>query len=558
MKFKIDNNEVYFLFQPKFKNGNKISIEALMRVNGYTNIEEFINTIDCKKLDLFVIDCISKILQDNYNQYVSINVTTCSLECSHFINTCILLFKNKKIILEMTEQCSTSDFKKLNSNIKKLNKNNIYVFIDDIGKCFNQTTLLHKVKFNGIKIDREYIKDIHVNFEQYKYLVALKTQLALLGYNNIIYEGVENKTQEELLSLFNENLTVQGYLYSKPITLDQIKEMPDTMATYNFDMINHDYKDNIEQIAYNIITNNNAELQLCLLDPTSSIFSSNIPTMIKNIRNIIYKTPTYIENALLLMINNSDKLFVIRDEQGMVIYENLKHKDFIGISLLQKNPIDLIENIPDYKKCLDNDNILIKSHQCFMIKDEIFNDKLYITCRQKITHNNKAFILTTVNSHENSIVYQKDTLTNCYTRDLIKNIKTLDHLHKKLIIAYIDLDGFKLINDIYGHALGDTCLKEFISILRAHLKSDDMNDIIVRIGGDEFIILFNTNDLKVIDQKMSYINKKVIEHFKNKGIILSFSYGLAIHNSIDINETIVNADKNMYLNKYKNRKIEKI
>ncbi|MGL4380933.1 MAG: GGDEF domain-containing protein [Vibrio sp.] len=548
MTFHIDGYEVYFVFQPKFKNGKKTSIEALMRVDGFANIEEFIKARNHKELDLFVIASISELLENNYDGWVSINITSCSLECEFFINECIAKLKNKKIILEMTEQYSISSLKTLNNNIRKLNDNNIYVFIDDIGKNFNQTSLLHKVKFNGVKIDKAFIKEIDVNFYHYKYLVALKTKLTAIGYENIIYEGVENSTQEKLISLFNDNPIIQGFFYSKPLMLNHVKTIPDSDEKYCFESVD---TTNIEKIAYDLIVNNdnNINLELYKADLTSSIFSNDLTTLIKNIRDIIYKSTTHIENSLLMMMENSNKLFIIRNEQGVVIYENVKHKETIGFSLYQKSPNEIVKLIPDYKKCLDDDKILTRSDQDFMIQDEIFNGNSYITCRQRIKHNNNTFIMTTINSQENSLIYSKDKLTDCYTRDLFSNHIELEKSYQNCVIAYIDLNGFKAINDINGHLFGDNCLKEFISVLKFNLRNKGLNDLIVRMGGDEFVILFKTNNIHMINERMSHINQAVINHFSTKRINLSFSYGVAINESEDIKTTIEMADRNMYSNK---------
>jgi diguanylate cyclase (GGDEF)-like protein len=53
-------------------------------------------------------------------------------------------------------------------------------------------------------------------------------------------------------------------------------------------------------------------------------------------------------------------------------------------------------------------------------------------------------------------------------------------------LLLIDLDGFKLVNDVYGHAAGDTMLTEFGRILRASVRA---GDVTARIGGDEFVVL---------------------------------------------------------------------
>ncbi|GID95276.1 diguanylate cyclase domain-containing protein [Amorphoplanes digitatis] len=55
-----------------------------------------------------------------------------------------------------------------------------------------------------------------------------------------------------------------------------------------------------------------------------------------------------------------------------------------------------------------------------------------------------------------------------------------------IALLLIDLDGFKMVNDVYGHAAGDAILSEFARILRAAVRA---GDVAARLGGDEFVVL---------------------------------------------------------------------
>lgn len=74
-------------------------------------------------------------------------------------------------------------------------------------------------------------------------------------------------------------------------------------------------------------------------------------------------------------------------------------------------------------------------------------------------------------------------------RALFENLPTLfslaRHLHRSVVIAYIDLDNFKVINDQYGHQAGDIFLQQIAQRLTAKRGSDD---IVARLGGDEFLL----------------------------------------------------------------------
>ena len=91
-------------------------------------------------------------------------------------------------------------------------------------------------------------------------------------------------------------------------------------------------------------------------------------------------------------------------------------------------------------------------------------------------------------------VYQlatHDALTELYNRRHFTELaekelsRALRH-ERPLVLAILDLDHFKPINDRYGHIAGDAVLRQFSEILRAHVRADD---IAARIGGEEFAVL---------------------------------------------------------------------
>ena len=77
------------------------------------------------------------------------------------------------------------------------------------------------------------------------------------------------------------------------------------------------------------------------------------------------------------------------------------------------------------------------------------------------------------------------------------------------VLMMIDLDSFKLVNDIYGHAMGDKILIRFAEILKAVVRPID---IVGRLGGDEFIAFCqNVTDEIVIEKKSRFINKYIMD-----------------------------------------------
>jgi len=85
----------------------------------------------------------------------------------------------------------------------------------------------------------------------------------------------------------------------------------------------------------------------------------------------------------------------------------------------------------------------------------------------------------------------------------------LSHRSKfPLLLAFLDIDQFKPINDTFGHDEGDMVLKEVVKLFKATLREID---IICRMGGDEFLLIFPDNSLKDASQIKERLNKNLVK-----------------------------------------------
>lgn len=131
-----------------------------------------------------------------------------------------------------------------------------------------------------------------------------------------------------------------------------------------------------------------------------------------------------------------------------------------------------------------------------------------------------------------------------YMRKTIKNDSNLS-------ICFLDVDDLKVVNDVFGHIEGDKLLKTIGGLIRLHIREID---IIFRMGGDEFIIVFpdaNLKEAKIIWEKVLFEFDKLnnTNRFEYK---ISFSYGFTEYNNImktSLKNLIESADKEMYKNK---------
>ncbi len=148
-----------------------------------------------------------------------------------------------------------------------------------------------------------------------------------------------------------------------------------------------------------------------------------------------------------------------------------------------------------------------------------------------------------------------DALTGLYNRRGMFNllpaaIARAKRTQTSLALLYIDLDGFKQINDTHGHDAGDSVLRVIGTRLQENIRQ---TDTAVRLGGDEFtIVLENTKhgtpDVNMLAQKILEAIQQPIQ-LDSTTAVISASIGIAIHHADDIinaDQLISQADSAMY------------
>ncbi len=157
----------------------------------------------------------------------------------------------------------------------------------------------------------------------------------------------------------------------------------------------------------------------------------------------------------------------------------------------------------------------------------------------------------TRNQAEEKVRYQSfhDGLTGLYNRVYLeKEMERLD-TERQLPIGIImaDLNGLKLVNDAFGHTVGDEMLKQAAEILKNSCRRED---IIARWGGDEFVIFLpqtTERDAKAICQRID--EKCKITYVKEAPLSLALGAAIKTGPSQDLAAILNEADENMYKHK---------
>lgn len=150
---------------------------------------------------------------------------------------------------------------------------------------------------------------------------------------------------------------------------------------------------------------------------------------------------------------------------------------------------------------------------------------------------------------------EKDTLTKLYNRRYIDTfISKLEKNGGEFTIVLLDVNDFKIINDVYGHKAGDHYLKTIASQLE---DTAGKKEIVARWGGDEFIIIFPFKPKKrELGKRIEEIRQR-LKNISPTGLEIGVSIGTAMYPSEGktFDEILKAADQNMYKDKAHKNKI---
>lgn len=148
-------------------------------------------------------------------------------------------------------------------------------------------------------------------------------------------------------------------------------------------------------------------------------------------------------------------------------------------------------------------------------------------------------------NHDNNMDLFQDPVTDTYSRRYYETYRA--HLEGMESIAIIDANRFKQVNDSFGHPAGDAVLREIARSIKDCIRK---TDILIRYGGDEFLLLFPKMGEEILERKMQEISEAVenirIADYPELRLSISIGGVAGVH---PITEAIRQADLRMYAQK---------
>lgn len=271
---------------------------------------------------------------------------------------------------------------------------------------------------------------------------------------------------------------------------------------------------------------------------------NDLKQTVQNLQNLVFKCKKNDENEIYFTLFEGK----LTEKIGLtteIVFEKKLSEVF---------PIEKAKNIYEhFLKAFEGELCNFEMH---------YKGNIYYTSLSPIVHQGKvveivgsAIDITNLKAAEEQIHYLAyyDALTGLPNRVFFKEQMNylISHAHRNnemIVIMFLDLDRFKLINDTLGHVAGDELLKQVANRLK-HTVNE--GDLLVRMGGDEFTIVFPE---VLVEGNISKLAQRIIDVFKNSfninghDIYISTSIGISLYpfDGKGMDSLIKNADVAMY------------
>ncbi|WP_412179822.1 hypothetical protein [Vibrio fortis] len=274
--------------------------------------------------------------------------------------------------------------KKFINNVKKIKGQGYSLSLFFSEKEKTKVNLMSTLPFEQITFSSDIVKNIEEGYQHYKHLKYLNDSAISLGIKRVIFDGVNSLNQLKLTNLINNKSSSQGLIYechSEPSVL--LKES-NIIQSDNF----NSPEVFLEWLTYNYITskkNQDCFNKISICSPDCKNYSNQSEVFDKLVENH-YKNQNETTSFIHNIIKNSDNMFVLRNSEGVVLFENKNHENFFGRSLNGLTVQDVVSIMPDYQLCIEDDKHLLDSNEMFSVKKKL------LTVNYTLQSDKKSFL----------------------------------------------------------------------------------------------------------------------------------------------------------------------
>ena len=400
--------------------------------------------------------------------------------------------KPSDIVIEITEGSSIDDFDLFRKVVSNYREMGFGIALDDLGEGFSSLRLWSEITPDFIKIDKHFINNIHNDSVKLEFVRAIQ-KIASESGGLTIAEGVETREQLAVIKDLKINFA-QGYLFGRP--LPQFIEL---------------LADDVK-----VLLNKNS----------ISVFPDSNNSKQTTVANLV----SY-QQAITADLTNEDVYNMFQSDATLNSIPVINNKLPIGL-ISRYDTIDRLarpfqKELHGKKSCVQFMNgaplIVQKSMTIHDLSELFLNaDPQYLLNGFIVVHEDEYIgtgsghgLLREITNLQISAARYANPLTS-----LPGNVPINTHIDRLLenaqpfIACYCDLDNFKPFNDAYGYRRGDELI-QFVGHLLSNIAINQ-KDFIGHVGGDDFILLFQSENWEQLCLGALDTITKVIPDFYDK------------------------------------------
>lgn len=506
------NGEFEIWLQPKVNIRTDIvsGAEVLVRWNhpelGFLSPARFLPVLEQRghvvDLDLWVFEEVCRLLArwDREGREIvplAVNLSRAHLNDDGFLTRYLKIIHEYGvnphwIELELTESLFMENEEHISQIFFDIRSHGLRCAIDDFGTGYSSLSLLRSTSLDTVKLDRSFFMETPLS-EQSMAVIRSITQLAEALGLSCVAEGVEDRAVVEFLATTECDI-VQGYLYSRPLNVQAFEAFTYT-AEKRRRLLGSDFVDGDHHLA-----------------PIRSLRSEQMRRLLSGLGHV----GAYVvkkDSRELLFCNDYLRQFSPDVKEGMFCH------DASSVSCAYC-PLPLVENgmSPTIVKptssfgcpaSMTAVEILWEDHIPAYAITLVPLDSVRGAAAAEEEEEEEVFRL-----HSEVKEWKKKASQDGLTRLLTKAQFEAEAARrmegdKSGVLFFIDLDGFKQVNDSYGHLMGDEVLRNTAERIRLSFRKDDL---IGRYGGDEFVVYASMfTDAEILERRLTTL-KNMLGH----------------------------------------------
>ena len=549
METALTEKQFIVYYQPKYSlNGNCMAgAEALVRWIhpewGFMSPGEFIPLFEkngfISRLDQYVWEQVCEQLADwkkkGYPSLpISVNMSRSDVYQPQLVDTIRGITRRHGVEpsclhLEVTESAYAENASQIIQTVDELRSQGFTIEMDDFGSGYSSLNMLTQMKLDILKLDMKFIQN-ELAKPVDRSILGQIIDLAHWMNLNVVAEGVESREQLERLSELGCDY-VQGFYLAKPMPAAEYEAL---LAAQSAAALAHEaavmHRHTMERVL--LVVDDDARYRKTVIkafaDQYRVLEASNMAQALSCIEE-------YGSEAIATVILSMS----LPENGAAALLEALrKNPGYWQIPILATLPC--AEKANEFPLAFETDDFLCKCHPLRDLSRRV----------------SRLIEISLLREREHSLMdaASQDYLTGLLNR---RGLKTaMDALRSEdlpLAICMFDLDNLKIINDTYGHEMGDKVIQSFANLLRQQTRSGDIQ---CRYGGDEFVVVLRRlRNAADAERKVKRICKLFHELYAEEMVDAACSGGIAfcIEGEWPSIELIERADEALYQAKRENK-----